>query len=83
MDFKTAFLDEFKYEAFLTRRMLELVPFDKAAWKPHVKSMDIRELATHLATIPTWVNHIVTTNELDLATTNETGFLTNDEAELA
>ncbi|MDJ1501750.1 DinB family protein [Xanthocytophaga agilis] len=83
MDLKTSLLTEFTYEAFLTRRMLELIPFDKANWKPHEKSMKLQELALHIATIPTWVSRIITTQELNLATTTETNFLTSDEQESA
>ncbi|MEQ9570388.1 MAG: hypothetical protein RLN75_09385, partial [Longimicrobiales bacterium] len=47
---------EFDHEAALTRKTLERVPFDRAEWKPHEKSMSIKELAVHLADIPTWVD---------------------------
>lgn len=67
MDLKTSLLNEIKHEATITRRMLELVPFDKATWKPHEKSMEMQKLAKHIASIPTWVSRIVTTNEMDFA----------------
>ena len=49
MAVKDAFVAELKYEAGLTRKMLEKVPMDKAEWKPHEKSMTLGRLATHIA----------------------------------
>jgi len=47
-----AFLPEFEMEAAITRRLLERVPSDKFAWKPHAKSMALGHLAMHLASGP-------------------------------
>ena len=47
-----AVLQEFDNEARTTRRMLERVPNDKLAWKPHAKSMPLGVLALHVARIP-------------------------------
>ena len=46
------FIRELELEAKTTRRVLERVPDDKLTWKPHVKSMTLRQLAQHVATIP-------------------------------
>ena len=46
------FITELELEAKTTRRVLERVPDDKLTWKPHVKSMSLRQLAQHVATIP-------------------------------
>jgi len=46
------FIRELEMEAKTTRRVLERVPTDKLTWKPHVKSMTLRQLAQHVATIP-------------------------------
>ena len=54
-------------EAQTTRKMLERVPNDKYDWKPHEKSMTIKQLATHIAELPSWVTMALTTNELDFA----------------
>ena len=43
---------ELKNEAPITRRMLERVPPDKLAWKPHTKSRTLGEVAGHIAGIP-------------------------------
>jgi uncharacterized damage-inducible protein DinB len=47
-----AILQEFDNEAGTTRRVLERVPTDKLAWKPHPKSMSLGELALHVAQSP-------------------------------
>ncbi len=45
---------ELDREASSTRKMLERVPEGKNDWKPHVKSMTLGKLATHVATIAGW-----------------------------
>jgi uncharacterized damage-inducible protein DinB len=47
-----AMLLELAREATTTRRMLERVPNDKLAWKPHAKSMSLGQLALHVAAAP-------------------------------
>ena len=47
-----AFSAELKIEAPITRRMLECVPADRLAWKPHAKSRTLGEVADHIAAIP-------------------------------
>ena len=47
-----AILQEFDNEAGTTRRVLERVPTEKLAWKPHPKSMSLGELALHVAQSP-------------------------------
>ena len=61
------FLQELDREAVTTRKMLERIPNDKYDWKPHDKSMSIRQLATHIAELPTGVGTALTTDELDFA----------------
>ena len=60
-------LQELKNEAVTTRKMLERIPEDKFDWKPHEKSMSVRQLATHISELPTWVSMALTTSELDFA----------------
>jgi len=60
-------LKEMEQEAQTTRKMLERVPNDKYDWKPHQKSMTIKQLATHIAELPSWVTMALTTSELDFA----------------
>ena len=61
-------LPEFDHEMHLTRRMLQRVPNDKLAWKPHEKSMTLGRLAGHLSELPWWGQMTMTTDVLDLAT---------------
>jgi uncharacterized damage-inducible protein DinB len=49
MSMTAALLQEFDSEATTTRRVLERVPTDKLAWKPHPKSMSLGVLALHIA----------------------------------
>lgn len=60
-----AFAQELEREAITTRKMLERVPADKYDWKPHEKSMKLRQLAAHVAELPGWVSLTLTTSELD------------------
>lgn len=50
-----ALLQELEQEAATTRRVLERVPADRLAWKPHDKSMSLGQLALHVATTPGFV----------------------------
>lgn len=59
---------ELKQESVAARKMLERVPNDKLAWKPHEKSMSLGRLAGHIAEMVTWTNVTVGQDELDFAT---------------
>lgn len=61
------FQKEMEEEALTTRKMLTAVPDDKYDWRPHPKSMTIRQLASHIAELPTWVEMTFNTSELDFA----------------
>jgi uncharacterized damage-inducible protein DinB len=62
-----ALLPEFDHEMTTTRKLLERVPDDKFAWKPHDKSMSLGQLANHVATIPSWGGVTLAQSEFDLA----------------
>jgi uncharacterized damage-inducible protein DinB len=47
---------ELEREAQTTRKLLERVPDDKLAWKPHAKSMSLGRLAQHVATTPGFIS---------------------------
>jgi uncharacterized damage-inducible protein DinB len=53
-------LAEFDQEMANTRRMLEHVPEDKFAWKPHDKSSTLAKLASHIAAIPVGAAFVIT-----------------------
>ncbi len=62
------FTDQLEHEAATTRKMLSRVPTDKFDWKPHQKSMSIKQLAIHIAELPNWIGITFTTDELDFET---------------
>jgi uncharacterized damage-inducible protein DinB len=61
------FLKEMEEEALTTRKMLERVPAEQFDWQPHVKSMTLKRLATHVAELPSWIAMAIKTDELDFA----------------
>jgi uncharacterized damage-inducible protein DinB len=52
MTIAETFLPQFDAEMATTRRVLERLPEDKLAWKPHQKSMSMGRLAGHLVELP-------------------------------
>lgn len=58
-------LPEFDHETATTRLLLERVPADKIAWKPHVRSMSIGQLAMHIANLPQWASITLERTEFD------------------
>ena len=69
-------------EAANTLRVLEAVPADRLAWRPHEKSMTLAVLAGHLAEIPGWVLSLMQ-DELDFAgITDYTPFIPSTRVEL-
>ena len=48
-------VQEFERESATTRRVLERVPTERLAWKPHQKSMSIGTLAMHIAVAPGFI----------------------------
>lgn len=58
---------ELKHEAVSTRKMLERIPADKLAWKPHEKSMTLEQLAGHIVNMFSWTNVTLKQDELDFA----------------
>jgi uncharacterized damage-inducible protein DinB len=67
MAIKEALLPEYDHEMAVTRKVLERIPLAEAMWKPHVKSMSLGELATHIVEIPGWAGTIVNQPSLDMA----------------
>ncbi|WP_214228928.1 DinB family protein [Pedobacter sp. B4-66] len=61
------YLKELEQEALTTRKMLQRVPTDKFSWQPHKKSMTVKQLATHIAELPSWITMAIKTDELDFA----------------
>jgi len=67
MPIADSLLPEFDHEMTVTRKLLERVPDNQLAWKPHEKSMSLGQLAQHVATIPRWGDVTLSRTEFDLA----------------
>ncbi len=67
MAFKEALLAEFDHEIGSTRRLLERVPDAQLGWKPHDKSYSLGDLSGHIANLSTWMDRILDSTGLDLA----------------
>ena len=63
-------LAEFREEAATTKRVLDRVPEQKLAWKPHAKSMSLGQLAWHVAVIPGNISRILQQDSLDVSQAN-------------
>ena len=59
-------LPEFEHEFSMTRKMLERVPENKLSWRPHEKSMTLGRLAGHVAEMPSWAAHTLTSDSYDI-----------------
>lgn len=75
-------LPEYDLEVVNTRKLLERVPQDKFAWKPHEKSMTLGHLAGHVAELPSFLSTIIRTENLELGTTALRPFKPTSTAEL-
>jgi uncharacterized damage-inducible protein DinB len=67
MSLNQQLLAELKEEAAATRRLLTLVPFEKADFKPHEKSMTLKRLSVHVAEISGWWKECLIHDELDFS----------------
>lgn len=75
-------LKEIEEEAAITRKMLQIVPFEKFDWSPHAKSMKMGVLCIHIAELPGWVKMGLETTGLDFATMDYTPTIVNSIEEL-
>lgn len=82
MTLNQTLLAELKHEAAGTRKLLEIVPFDKADYKPHEKSMSLQRLAVHVAEISGWWKECLLHDELDFAKGDFTPKVFKSTAEL-
>ncbi|HET9440065.1 MAG TPA: DinB family protein [Longimicrobiales bacterium] len=67
MSISEELLPEFDEEMRVTRRVLERVPDDKGAWKPHPKSFSLAHLAQLVSWMPGWIANALQETELNLA----------------
>lgn len=68
MGLKQGLIAELQNETLGTKRMIAAVPTDKFSWKPHEKSLSLIDLSYHIVGLVSWVELIIKTRELDLAT---------------
>jgi uncharacterized damage-inducible protein DinB len=65
MSIAETMLPEYDIEMANTRKMLEAIPNDQLAFKPHEKCNNMAGLVTHLVTIPSWASETIKTDSLD------------------
>ncbi len=58
-------LKELEQEANTTRKFFKLLKPEDFQWKPHEKSMSIKQLASHIAELPAWIDMAVNTDGID------------------
>jgi uncharacterized damage-inducible protein DinB len=75
-------MGEIQQEAATTKRVLERVPGDKLAWKPHPRSMSLGQLAMHIATIPGGIAKIALVDDFEVNPANFTPPVPKDTAEI-
>ncbi len=66
MEIQELLIPELQYETQLTEKFLSRIPEDKLNWRPHKKSMTMKELANHLVEIPTWITGTMDFEEMEL-----------------
>ena len=67
MELQHLLISELQHEVVLTEKFLKRIPADKLEWRPHKKSMSIKQLANHLAEIPSWITATMEMDEMDMA----------------
>lgn len=68
INFGNEYLKELESEVRATRRCLEAIPPTTYDWKPHEKSMLMRDLVMLVAEMPRWITTAIERSEIDLAT---------------
>jgi uncharacterized damage-inducible protein DinB len=63
-------LPEFDAEIVSTRRVLKVVPEEKFDWRPHAKSFTMRDLAGHVAEVPSWTSDVLRRERFDVTSAN-------------
>jgi uncharacterized damage-inducible protein DinB len=76
-------LNELREEVPAIRRVLERIPQDKLAWKPHPKSRSLGELASHVANIPGMAEKIANSDEFTPGTVQPYTMKSADEIRAA
>ena len=64
MEIQNLLIPELEQEVALTEKFLRRIPKDKLDWRPHPKSMSIKQLGSHLAELPSWVVGTMSQDEM-------------------
>lgn len=75
-------VSELAHEGATTRKLLERLPGEHLAWKPHPKSMTLGQLGSHLAEILEWTVPILEEEELNLNLEDFTPFIARSKQEI-
>ena len=75
-------IKELEHEAQTTHKFLNLVKPEKFDYKPHQKSMSMKQLCTHIAELPAWIDMAVNTEGIDFAATDWTPAVVNSTEDL-
>ncbi|WP_192820234.1 DinB family protein [Rufibacter sp. LB8] len=83
MELNHKLLRQFEQEAANTKKMLERVPQEHFDWRPHAKSMTLKELAAHVAELPAmFIAGVLQAEELDFTKQKYTPFTGTTHQEL-
>ncbi len=66
MSIREKMLAEYDYEMQSTRKLLEALPDQLTDYKPHPKSMELPNLAGHVAQLPSWAHATITMDGLNI-----------------
>jgi len=75
-------IQELTHEAGVTRKTLERIPDGDWEWTPHEKSMGMGKLASHIADTPSWVDPILTKEELAFDPESHKPWIASGKAEV-
>lgn len=64
--------NEVTHENVSTRKVLERIPLHHVTWKPHEKSMNIHDLAVHVADLSNYIAMILSRDVLDFSVDKHT-----------
>jgi uncharacterized damage-inducible protein DinB len=68
MNVKKSFLIELERETNNTGRILDRITDDHLDWRPHEKSMSVRELSAHIVQLHSWISKAIPKDVFDLKT---------------
>ena len=67
IDAKSIAFGDLERELAVTRRVLLALPAPQLEWTPHPRSMNLGQLASHVADLPNWMNAALAADELEAA----------------